>query len=223
MKRIFAAITSVLGLSATAAPETKMVDPKTIYFSLATINDALPATDITAKATEKDLIIHEDDWRQFEAVSKSLDANLKQEIADVQRIFKEKSKPSGEYRVFSEIHVRKRIPRPIAGPLGWNDLLAAGSVQAASVSGLGLRDGQGIVKGGFSFHISQLTVFGIRHGDNIEVLCLGLTRTPSLSEDDAEKFAAFLDKSGITLVHWPSSTVFTSKQSMVEFLKQKKG
>jgi len=222
MRRFLAALTSALGLLATAAPETKMADPKTIFFSLPTINDALPATDTTAKPREKDLVIHEDDWRQFEAVSLSCDAEMKEEIAGVQRIFKEKSKPSGEYRIFSEIHVRKRIVRPLPTPLAWVELLSAAGVQASAVSGVGLRDGQGMVRDGFSFHVGQLTVFGIRHGGSVEILCFDLTRTPSLSEEEAQRFAAFLEKSGVVFVHWPSATVFTEKQVMVDLLKQKK-
>src|SRR5438309_8724733 len=92
MKRFFTAIASALGLSVAAGAETKTVDPKTVYFSLATINDALPPIDTTAKPSKKDFVIHEDDWRQFEAVARSFDAEIKAEIAGVQRIFKEKSK-----------------------------------------------------------------------------------------------------------------------------------
>ena len=221
MKRFISAITSALGLSATAAPEIKMVDPKTIFFSLATINDALPATDVAAKPREKDLVIHEDDWRQFEAISLACDPEMKEEIAGVQRIFKEKSKPSGEYRIFSEIHIRKRIARPLPTPLAWTELLSAAGIQASAVSGVGLRDGQGMVRDGFSFHVGQLTVFGVRHGESVEILCFGLTRTPSLSEEEAQRLAAFFDKSSVIFVHWPSTTVFSEKQAMVAFLKQK--
>jgi hypothetical protein len=120
MKRLFTAIASALGFSVAAGTEPKTGDPKTVYFSLATINDALPTIDTTAKPSERDLVIHEDDWRQFEAVARSFEAEIKEEIAGVQRIFKEKSKPSGEYRIFTEIHVRKRIVRPLPTPLGWN-------------------------------------------------------------------------------------------------------
>jgi hypothetical protein len=220
MKRFIAAITSALGLSATPAPASRMVDPKTIFYSLATINGALPSTDVAAKPHEKDLVIHEDDWRQFEAISLACEAEMKEEIGGVQRIFNEKSKPSGEYRIFSEIHIRNRIVRPLPTPLAWTELLSAAGVQASAVSGVGLRDGQGMVRGGFSFHVGQLTVFGVRHGGSVEILCFGQTRTPSFSEEEAQKFAAFLEKSGVVVVHWPSATVFTEKQAMLDFLQQ---
>ena len=145
MKRFIAAITSALGLTASAAPETKMVDPKTIYFSLATLNDALPAVDPSTKQTAKDLVIHEDDWRQFEAIARTFDAQIGAEIPDVQRIFKEKSKMSGEYRIFSDVHVRKRIGHPLSTPIVWTELLTASGIKESSMSRVGFRDGQGTV------------------------------------------------------------------------------
>lgn len=122
MTRFLTTIASVLGFTATAAPENKMVDSKTMYFSLATINDALPTIDPAAKPTATDFIIHEDDWRQFEVISRGLDGDIKEEILGVRRIFKEKSKPTGEYRVFSQIHIRRRIGRPFPTPLAWAEL-----------------------------------------------------------------------------------------------------
>src|SRR5688500_10919644 len=89
MKRRLTALASVFGVTATAAQETKMVDPRTPLFSLATISDALPAND-PAKPGANNLVLHEDDWRQFEAVSASCLHDGKAELADIQRIFREK-------------------------------------------------------------------------------------------------------------------------------------
>lgn len=220
MKRFFTAVASALGLSVATGAETKTVDPRTIYFSVATINDALPAVDTAAKPVKTDLVIHEDDWRQFEAVARSLDAEIKEERAGVERIIKEKSKTSGEYRIFSEIHVRKRIVHPLPTPILWGELLTAAGVQASSVSGVGLR-GLGMIRGGFSFHIAQLAVFGLRNESGVEVLCFELTRTPGLGEDQAQRLAAFLERSGVVLVHWPSASVLADKATMMKFFVQR--
>lgn len=217
MKRFLTAIASVLGLTATAAPENKMVDSKTIYFTLATINDALPAIDPAAKPAPTDFIIHEDDWRQFEVISRSLDGDIKEEISGVRRIFKEKSKPAGEYRVFSEIHIRKRIGRPLPTPLAWAELLAAVGAQPASVSRVGLS-GQGLVNNGFSVQIGRLTVFGVKHGGNVDVLCLDLAQTPILSEGEVKRLISFLEKNDLVIVHWPSATVFADKTALMDLL-----
>lgn len=200
-----------------------MVDPKTIYFSLATLNDALPSVDPSTKPTAKDLVIHEDDWRQFEAIARTFDAQIGAEIADVQRIFKEKSKMSGEYRVFSDVHVRKRIGHPLSTPIVWTELLTASGIRESSVSRVGFRDGQGIVRGGFSFQLGQLTVFGIRDQDKVEILCFQSGSTPSLTDEDVQRFADFLEKCRVAIVHWPSATVLNDKPAILAFLKQKKG
>ncbi len=223
MKRLLAVITSALGLGASSAAETQMVDPNTIYFSIATLNDALPSVDPSNKPTEKDLVLHEDDWRQFEAVSRTFDEQIGAEIADVQRIFNEHSKVSGEYRIFSKIHIRKRIARPLSTPIVWNDLLVASGIKEASVSGVGFRDGQGMVRGGFSFQIGQITVFGIRDQDTVAMLCFQSDSAPGMTDDEAQKFADFIEKCRVSIVHWPSTTVIKDKQAFVTFLKQRKG
>ncbi|MBK1884031.1 hypothetical protein JIN85_16550 [Luteolibacter pohnpeiensis] len=219
MKRFLTAIASALGLTAVAAPEIKMIDPKTIYFSLATINDTLPELDQVAERRETDFVLHEDDWRQFEAVSHAFDAEIKEEISGVQRIFSERSKPSGEYRIFSEIHIRKQITQPLPSPLEWSELLAACRVPPASVARVGLQ-GQGLIKDGFSFRVGSLTLFGIRHDSKVEILCFDLTSTPSLSDAEAQRLASFFDKSHLVAVHWPSATVLAEKQALVSFLMQ---
>lgn len=220
MKRFLTALSSAFGLSAIAAPDIKTVDPKTLYFSLATINDALPAIDPAAKPCTTDLVIHEDDWRQFEAVSRTFDATMKEELAAVQRIFKEKSKSTGDFRVFSEIHVRKQIAQPLSAPLAWTELLAESGANPGSVSGVGLRV-QGLIRDGFSFRVGQLTIFGRRHGGNVDVLCFAATQSPSLSEHEAQRLAAFIERNNLVVVHWPSATVLKDKAALMNFLVQR--
>ena len=91
------------------------------------------------------------------------------------------------------------------------------------MSRVGFRDGQGTVRGGFSFQIGQLTVFGIRDQEKVEILCFQSDKTPSLTDDDAQRFADFLEKCRVGIVHWPSATVLNDKPAILAFLKQKKG
>lgn len=204
------------------APETKSVGLNTIYFSLATLNDALPAVDPRIKPSGKDLVLHEDDWRQFETVSRTFDEQIGAEIADVKSIFKEHSKISGEYRIFHKLHVRKRITHPLSTPIGWTDLLAASGIKEASISRVGFRDAQGMVRGGFSFHVGQLTVFSIRDQGKVDTLCFQSGDTPSLTDNEAQRLADFLEKCRVVIVHWPSATVLNNKQALATFLKKKK-
>jgi hypothetical protein len=68
-----------------------MSDPKPILFSLPTINDFLPAVRDSISRRDQDLTIHEDDWRQFEALSQEFDEAINAELADIRRIYDEKS------------------------------------------------------------------------------------------------------------------------------------
>lgn len=122
MKRFLAALGALFGMKATAEPEVKMVDPKTLLYLLATISDALPATEPTPPQ-KTDLILHEDDWRQFEAVSTSLRPQVDAEMADIRKIFSEHSVPLGEGRAFKKLHVRSRIPNPLASAISWSEFL----------------------------------------------------------------------------------------------------
>lgn len=219
MRRFIAIVASALGLSAATAVEVKQIDPKSLFYTLATINDALPAVD-AGTPSDRDLVLHEDDWRQFEAVSTACDTAMKEELESIRRIFKEKSKKSGEFRLFSEIHVRKRISRPLPTPIVWSELLSASGVELSSVARVGLRDGQGVVRGGFSFQVGRLKVFGIKQVNEVQILCFDFTQTPSLSPEQAERLASFLTKQRVVFVHWPSATVLGDKKSLLTFLEQ---
>jgi len=219
MKHLVVVFALALGLSVSVASETKTIDPKTLSFSLATINDTLPTIEPEAASGARDHVIQEDDWRQFEAISRAFDDEMQEELSDVRRIFEEKSKTSGGHRVFSEIHIRKRIARPLSTPLIWSELLAAIGTQPSSVVGVRLQR-QGMVKDGFSVRVGQFTLFGIRHDDSVDVLCFDFTRTPGLSEAEAESLASFFEKSQLIVVHWPSAAVLKDKRALFNYLRQ---
>jgi hypothetical protein len=206
-------------MSAAPAEKIQMVDPKTLLFSLATINDALPVVSQTLRPSRSDLKLHEDDWRQFEAVSKSNQAAVEQELADIQTIYREKSKPAGEFRVFTAIHVRKRITQPIPASVRWSELLTAFGIESGTVHGIVLEQ-NAVVRGGFSFHIAQLSVFGTRNGEAVESICFEMTRSPGLDVARAGKIAKFFEQNGLILVHWPSATPISEAEAILGYLRQ---
>ena len=109
--------------------------------------------------------------------------------------------------------------RPLSTPLIWSELLEAAGTQPSLVAGLRLQSG-GAVKDGFSFRVGQFTLYGLRHGDRVDVLCFGFTRTPGLTEEEAPRFAAFLEKSELVVVHWPSASVLKDTRALTNYLKQ---
>jgi hypothetical protein len=164
-------------------------------------------------------VIHEDSWRQLEAVSLTCEAEIREEIDSVMKVLKEKSRLVGEFPVFMGMHVRKLIEHPLPQPIRWEDLLDAGGVTEEDVAGLALEDGQGMIDGGFSIPLKNLTVFGIRRGDEVEVLCLHLAREDAMREGDAGRISAFFNEENLAVVHWPSATVITGGDTISLFLQ----
>jgi len=198
-----------------------MVDPDEVYFTMATLNESLPDVDARRQPAERDLVIHEDSWRQLEAVSLSCETEIREEIDEIMKVLKEKSRLVGEFPVFAGMHVRKKIDHPLPSPIRWEDLLDAGGVAENDVAGLALEDEQGMVEGGFSIPLKNLTVFGIRRGDEVEVLCLHLAREGGMREGDASRISAFFNEENLALVHWPSATVIRGGDAITLFLQGK--
>jgi len=221
MKSLIDAIRSTLGISRPSRTATETADPDEIYFTMPTLNDSLPDVDASRQPTEGDLLIHEDSWRQLEAVSLSCEKEISEEIEEIMRVLKEKSRLVGEFPVFSGMHVRKRIEHPLPAPIRWEDLLDAGGVTKNEVAGLALEDEQGMIESGFSIRLKNLTVFGIRRGDQVETLCLHLAREGGMREGDAGRISAFLNEENLALVHWPSATVLRGGEAISLFLQGK--
>ena len=105
--------------STNAGPTTMTtVDPKDILFSLSTLNDELPPVAGSAVEGDGHCRMHEDNWRQFEFVSASHHAEVAAELEAIEGIWKQYSVSVGEgMTAFREVHVRKRLPKPIDVPM----------------------------------------------------------------------------------------------------------
>jgi hypothetical protein len=193
-----------------------MVDSKSILFSLPTINDFLPAVSDSILRRDQDLTIHEDDWRQFEALSQEYDEAISAELADIRRIYDE-SKQAGEYLLFTEIHVRKRIPIPFQRPLNWNDFILACGVSETVTVNLSFSGSQGVIEGGFAIQVGEITFYGIRDSQGIRTLCLIPMHRPNLTHERAHPISEYLYRQGLILIHWPSIRVLREKDILNYF------
>jgi hypothetical protein len=194
-----------------------MSDPKPILFSLPTINDFLPAVSDSISRRDQDLTIHEDDWRQFEALSQEYDEAISAELADIRRIYDEKSEQAGEYLLFTEIHVRKRIPIPFQRPLNWNDFILACGVSETVVVNLSFSGSQDVIGGGFAIQVGGINFYGIRDSHGIRTLCLIPIHRPNLMHERAHQISEYLYGEGLVLIHWPSIRVLRGKDILNYF------
>ncbi len=206
----------------TPVPQT--MNPKDILFSLATINDALPAIDPKGIKSDKDLILHEDDWRQFELISMDWDSTVASEILEIQKIFKDKSRQVGEFKAFTGIYIRKMILVPFPKPLSMSELLIACGIDEKSLHQVridaspALVPSPGIVKGGFSLQLANLTIYGIRDLDAVGFLCFVPTSYPGLDPKAGANLAEYLVRHKLLLVHWPSASIIRIKEDILAYL-----
>ena len=218
--RVLAAITALLGASTpTPAGVTTQVNPQNILFSVPTLNDALPDTFAETAPSSSTIIIHEDDWRQFEFVSASFKPLIDQELADIDAIWKTKSVKSDQYTAFHSIHIRKRIPDPFAKPIP-----AAGltSLFPAAPSSFTFRDRPQILKDVVAWRTAGIIFYATIHENAAYTFGIQLEAKPSLDHDTSARITQFMKDHDLLLIHWPSRTVLDSSASVESFLEGRK-
>lgn len=167
----------------------EQVDPRTILFSLPTIENVAPPT--TRGAVPGDAVaMHEDDWRQVELVSSRFAAEIAAEQADIRAIFAEHRRGAA----FAKLHVRQRIPAPLAGAVIRIDELARLGVRRALAIGPGGAP-PALVDGGFAFVTPSGAIYGREAGGAIVALGLISGSDPALIQPLARSH-------GLTLVSW---------------------
>ena len=224
VKRTVAALVSLLGISTSSiAQDTKMVDPKTLLYSLATIENALPALSNGTQLGNSPLELSEDDWRQFEFVSANYSSEIQTELKSIDDIFAQQSiKLSNGWLAFKKLHVRERIPVPLAGNLSWKEFTKTLGPDAVSLSSVTFRGAPTAIGDGFAIKLGAAIFYGLRNGDRISVLCIESgSAKPALLEGQAKSLTAFLHRNGLLLVHWTSRTTIEGEARLIECFSQK--
>ncbi len=187
------------------------LEAEEILYVLPTISDDLAASG-GAKADGGEVLLQEDDWRQIELVSRGLTAEILQEFDDIRAVCEGARQDPG----FSRIHVRSRIPEPLAGSaLGLADLEA---FFGPASSALRFHDRGHRISGGFRYDLGgDWMLYGTAAGQRPRVLALapsGDTRdapAPNLSEDLNDLCRAH----GLLLIDWCRCTL--AEAGSVEF------
>lgn len=207
LMKLFAFVASLFGAT-TPAAETKLVNPKSILFSTSTLNDALPAYASNAAPGQKLLQIHEDDWRQFEAVSTGFTDAISQELNAIRKIHETASVKTKvgdrELTAFRSIHVRKLITDPIPARLKLSSI-AALAENRGEYTGLSLSGSPPVV-GGYALSIDGLILFGQADGDRVLSLCFVNSGPPKIAAEKARRLVSLFQENHLVLIHWPSAT-----------------
>lgn len=171
----------------------EMVDPRTILFSLPTLENALPPLEpAEPDRLGEALWMREDDWRQHELVAVAQSPSVDEELAAIRDIHDHARQGPG----FARLHVRERIPQPLAGIA----LTAAEVGRTLGAPRRPLAVGDGLVVGGFAFPAGRGYVYGREAGGVVAELGLAPGAEPAL-------LGALLAAHPVLVVDWCAATI----------------
>jgi hypothetical protein len=175
-------------------------DPSEILFSLPTLEDQAPPTG----ASSRDAVqLHEDDWRQRELIAARFEPEVLAELSEIRTIYAEHRRGPG----FASLHVRKRIPEPLAGvslAIGeLEDLGTRGARRSIAIGPASQAEGS-VVVGGFAFPFGGGMVYGREEAGAVIALCL------DGDADDPSALAALAHTHDLVLVGWCSAELLRS-------------
>lgn len=173
------------------------VDLSKILFSLPSICDRIPAVG-GGPLTTDDLILAEDDWRQFEVVSLKLAEETDAEIAAIRHIQEHEKAEVG----WRKLHVRRGPDPPIRGDLTLNDVDQAfgGGV---TFHGVSYHGADSRIASGYSMRASDgLRCYGTEDGGRVTVLGIVRDVTPSPPSRSADALTKLARAFDLELVHW---------------------
>lgn len=163
----------------------EMVRSDELLYSLPTLVDALPR--LQQGDVGRAFVLHEDDWRQREFVSTAFRPEIAAEF-DLIRAARASSVGAG----YQRLHVRERIPEPLAG------VALPISAVAAALGPIPRSDvaiGDGLVVGGFAFVVGGGAVYGQEDRGRVVTLALA-------GSADAGPFGGLSAAYALDLVDW---------------------
>lgn len=142
------------------------VDPRSILFGLASIENVMPRSIAPAPGVEVTVRIPEDDYRQVEFAHVSAREAVDAELADIRRVLTDCRVGPG----FNECHLRHRLTEPLRGARV--TVAALASALGVEARPFGLRGATGAAEGGFSLPYSDAVVYGIERDGLVTTLAV---------------------------------------------------
>lgn len=173
------------------------VDPGKILFSLPTICHWVPPTE-GPLLEGRELLLHEDDWRQVEFVAASQEDVVDAELAEVARVLTESRTGSG----FRDIHVRKHPHHPLEGTGLTLERLRQVFADATG-SRVVLHDSSNCVTHSFSFLLSRsFVLYGLSEVADVEVLGVAALGQVGSAVPELALLRQVADEHGLLVVDW---------------------
>lgn len=173
-------------------------NPRDILFSLPSISSEIPGPG-SEPVVASDVVLHEDDWRQMELVSRANAAAIERQFAAIRRIHEEQSVEGGGWR---ELHKRTEPSPAITNAFRMEDIQRAFDAEG-QLGGVTFEKWPNRIADGFSVRGKDgLCLYGLAPAGRIDTL--GIVDSPAeLTPDDS--IAALVElasKFDLDLVHW---------------------
>lgn len=168
-------------------PKIGQVPVDNILYSLPTINDSVAALE-ESSSLEDVFVVHEDDWRQQEFVSRQHIESVLAELESVREIHKSERVGLG----FKKIHVRSTIPEPLQGASLTLSELMTRLDSAHQFRGVAFNRYAAIIRHGFAFR-SKLGFVAWGQSDEkgmVTTLCVQLPDGISLQNEPVDRLLA---------------------------------
>jgi hypothetical protein len=168
-----------------------------VLYNLPSICKKFPeVTDRPLAGTE--LVLAEDDWRQFEFISHTFANKVDKNIAQIQRIHDNAKDGLG----WRELYLRSKPEIPIDSNIAITYLASLLKVTSKS-AGITYDGSQSPIKDGYSFALNDdFCVYGIAPKGKVQVIAIGQDCNIPPNEDSIDLLQQLARKFNLDLVHW---------------------
>jgi hypothetical protein len=175
----------------------KMDPSSSILYSLPSICDRIPPLGDRSLSVN-DYVLHEDDWRQLELVSKQFTSEADAEIKSIRQIHEEHSVGMG----WRNLHVRSRIEEPIGSQMTLADIARIFD-RPSAFCGVTYARASAQIESGYSFTAPDGQQFyGLAPDGNVAVLAVAQKKLLDTPFHSIECLEILAREFRLDLVHW---------------------
>lgn len=181
--------------------EARMVSPQDILFTLPTIESSRPAmAPGSMRLGRRVLTLHEDDWRQVEALTEDAAQHASSELAAIVGVHEGRRGGTA----FRELHARRLVPEPLEGGSFPLRLLTANTMaDTREFEGIAFDGQPGLVQDGFAVGVTDgLIAYGRAPGGEVRELALIRRSSDARPDERWAPFVAFLIARHLVLIDW---------------------
>ena len=175
------------------------IDPDEALYSLPTICHDIAMVE-NADSMENVVVFREDDWRQFEFLSTSHEANIKEEFDSIRNTYDKHREGVG----FTKLHLRDKIKAPFEQSALTLSALEGAFDIAKKYNGVAFNNAAATLVFGFAAQTKTDWLLWGQADDSGTVLAMNISPTPeSKIANISDQIDSFIEKNDLYLINWP--------------------